>query len=122
MRAWPTRPGRWAGGGKRPPVVDQAGRLGADRQPRRRDGRLHRPDRQIRNEVTQKIIAGKFALDPDAFEVTVNAGIVTVTGQVQSAAIASALIGAVDRVEAVVDVRDRVTDPPQDLPKTAQSF
>jgi len=103
-------------------VVDQAGRLGADRHPRQREGRLHRPDRQIRNEVTQKIIAGKFALDPDAFEVTITAGIVTVTGQVQSAAIASALIGAVDRVEAVVDVRDRVTHPPQDLPKTAQSF
>ena len=38
-----------------------------------------RPDEQIRDDVIKKIIAGEFALNPFAFDVTVTSGIVTVT-------------------------------------------
>lgn len=62
----------------------------------------------------QKVIAGRFALDPAAFEVTVTSGIVTVTGQVERRAIACQLIDAVRHLEGVVDVRDRVSCPYKD--------
>jgi CBS domain-containing protein len=72
-----------------------------------------RPDDHIRAEVIKKVIIGEFNLDPNAFDVTVASGIVTVTGQVGHHAIASQLIDAVGHVEGVVDVRDRVTYPPE---------
>ena len=37
-----------------------------------------RPDGQIRDEVIRKVIAGDFALNPNAFDVTVKSAIVTV--------------------------------------------
>jgi hypothetical protein len=44
-----------------------------------------RPDNEIRDAVTEKVIVGDFALDPSAFDVTVRSGIVTIAGQVGSA-------------------------------------
>ena len=55
--------------------------------------------------------ARKFALHPGAFDVTVAAGIVTVTGQVESRAVAVQLIDAVRHVEGVIGVRERVSYP-----------
>lgn len=38
------------------------------------------PDEQIGDEITRGVIAGRFRLDPFAFEVAVRSGIVTITG------------------------------------------
>lgn len=100
-------------GVKRLPVVDSAGQLAGIvsridvlsvhqarwPDPRRRDAKGHR---------------WEFALDPAAFEVTVTSGMVTVTGQVERRAIAGQLIDAVQHLEGVVDVRDRVSCPYKD--------
>lgn len=104
---------------KRLPVVDDSGRLVGIVSRVDVLGVFDRPDEQIRNEVIKRVIAGEFALDPAAFDVTVTAGILTITGRVERSAVASHLIDAVRYVEGVVDVRDRVSYPPGDVPKIA---
>jgi osmotically-inducible protein OsmY len=78
-----------------------------------------RPDEEIRDEVTKSVIAEQFALDSAAFDVSVTSGTVTVTGQVPRQAVATHLIEAIRHVEGVVDVRDRVGYPPEDIPRIA---
>ncbi len=53
-----------------------------------------REDDEIRNEIIGDIIIGDFALNPDAFEVLVRCGIVTITGQAESRAVAVQLLDA----------------------------
>ena len=67
-----------------------------------------RPDSQIRDEVIREVITGKFRLDPEEFEVTVASGIVTVTGQASDPALAPGLVSAIQRVEGVIDVWDKI--------------
>lgn len=98
-------------GVKRLPVVDGAGRLAGIVSRIDVLSVFTRPDDQIRDDVMRKVIAGKFALDPDAFDVTVASGIITVTGQVEDRAVARHLIGAVRHLEGVIGVRDRVSSP-----------
>ncbi len=76
-----------------------------------------RPDGQLRDDVVERVIAGRFAFNPDAFDVSVTSGIVTITGQVERGALASQLVDAVRHLEGVVDVRDRVSYPAQALPQ-----
>jgi hypothetical protein len=76
-----------------------------------------RPDSEIRNAVRKDIIAGDFALDPDAFDVQVTSGIVTITGQVETQALAQHLLGALRHAEGVVGVRSRLRFPPPDPSK-----
>jgi CBS domain-containing protein len=73
-----------------------------------------RDDDDIRDEIVNDIIIGDCALDPDAFEVTVRCGIVTITGQAESKTVALQLVEAIRHVEAIVDVRDRLSYPPED--------
>jgi osmotically-inducible protein OsmY len=73
------------------------------------------PDSEIRNAVRKEIIAGDFALDPDAFDVQVTSGIVTITGQVETHALAQHLLGALRHAEGVVGVRSRLRFPPPGL-------
>jgi BON domain len=82
-------------------------------------GGFIRSDGEIRHEVVNNVIAGKFALNPTAFDVTVTSGIVTVIGHVEGRAVATRLIEAVRSVEGVAGVRDSIItdehdgDPPQ---------
>ncbi len=71
-----------------------------------------RPDEQIRDEVTDGVIAGRFHLNPLDFDVSVTSGIVTIAGRAQSAAAALALLSAIRNVEGTVAVRDRLSYPP----------
>jgi CBS domain-containing protein len=73
-----------------------------------------RDDDDIRDEIVDDIIIGDCALNPDAFEVLVRCGIVTISGQAESKAVAVQLLEAIRHVQAVVDVRDRLSYPPED--------
>jgi CBS domain-containing protein len=99
---------------KRLPVVDQAGRLVGIVSRVDLLSVFDRPDSQIRAAVLQDIIARDFALDPDAFEVQVSSGIVTIAGQVETQAVARRLLGALRHAEGVVGVRSRLGFPPPD--------
>ena len=68
-------------------------------------------DAEIRDAVTEKVIVGDFALDPNAFDVTVRSGIVTITGQVACHAVAIRLIDTLRHAEGVAGVRDRLAFP-----------
>ena len=78
-----------------------------------------RPDDEIRDEVLANVIGGEFRLDPDAFEVSVTSGIVTISGLAERRVVASELIDAVRHLEGVVDVRDRISWPPEEPPTLA---
>ncbi len=98
---------------KRLPVIGDDGRLAGIVSRVDVLSVFDRPDEQIRDDVIKKIIAGEFALNPFAFDVTVRSGIVTITGQVERRAIAADLIDAIRHAEGVVDVRDRTSYPPE---------
>jgi CBS domain-containing protein len=96
---------------KRLPVVDDTGRLVGIVSRVDVLSVFDRPDGEIRDAVIKNIIEAELALDPGAFDVTVRPGIVTITGQVESRAIAIRLIDALRHAEGVVDVRDRLDFP-----------
>lgn len=81
-----------------------------------------RPDYEIRDEIIGEVIVGDFALDPATFDVEVRSGMVTITGQAESKAVATRLLDAIRHVEAVVDVRDRLSYPEEDEPGPAKPF
>ncbi len=96
---------------KRLPVVDDADRLIGIISRIDVLSVFGRPDEQIRDDVIKKVIAGEFSLDPSAFGVTVAAGIVTITGQADTDAVALRLLNTVKHIEGVIDVRDRLGYP-----------
>jgi CBS domain-containing protein len=104
---------------RRLPVVDEEGLLAGIVSRVDVLSVFARPDEEIRDEVVREIIAGQFALDPSAFDVAVTSGIVTVTGQVGSQAVARQLTDAVRHVEGAVEVRDRITYPRANEPEAA---
>lgn len=79
-----------------------------------------RDDDDIRNEIVDDIIIGGCALNPDDFEVMVRSGIVTITGQAENKAVADQLLEAIRHVEAVVDVRSRLSYRPDDPARKAK--
>ena len=97
---------------KRLPVVDQAGRLVGIVSRVDLLSVFDRPDDEIHDQVIKEIIAGDFALDPDAFDVAVTAGIVTISGPVPSRRIAGDLVRALRHAEGVVGVRARLRAEP----------
>ena len=101
---------------KRLPVVDDVGRLVGMVSRVDLLSVFTRPDDEIRGEVLDKVIGGEFRLDPDAFEVSVTSGIVTISGPVERRVVASELIDAVRHLEGVVDVRDRISCPAEEPP------
>jgi predicted transcriptional regulator len=102
-------------GVKRLPVVDSNGQLAGIVSRIDVLSVFTRPDGQIRDEVMQKVIAGEFALDSAALEVTVRSGIVTVAGQIERGAVAGQVMDVICHVEGVVAVRDRISYPSEDL-------
>jgi len=97
---------------KRLPVVDKAGHLVGIVSRLDLLSVFDRPDSEIRAAVRKDIMARDFALDPDAFDVQVSSGIVTITGQVENQAVARHLLDALRHAEGVVGVRSRLRFPP----------
>ncbi len=70
-----------------------------------------RPDSEIRQEISDTVIADGFLLDPGQFTVTVQAGVVTVEGSAESVALGHDLVQKIRHVQGVVAVRDRLSYP-----------
>lgn len=96
---------------KRLPVVNEDGHLVGIVSRIDLLGLYDRPDADIRQDITEQIIAADFVLDPNEFTVTVNGGVVTIAGRLEQQEIAVSLLQAVWDVSGVVDVRDRLTYP-----------
>jgi CBS-domain-containing membrane protein len=93
---------------KRLPVVDQVGRLVGIVSQVDLLSVFDRPDDEIRDQVIKEIIVRDFGLDPDAFEIEVTSGILTIAGPVGSRSIAGDLVRALRHAEGVVGVRARL--------------
>ena len=107
---------------KRLPVVEDVGRLVGIISRVDVLSVLARPDDQIGDEV-RKLIAEEFALDPNAFDLTVTSGVVTIIGQLDRAATARDLIRAIRYVIGVVGVRQQVAYPrPEDRPEIVEDW
>ena len=92
---------------KRLPVVDPEGRL---------LGIISRsdvltvfrcPDENIRRAITRDVIADSFFIDPATFTVTVQDGVVTLTGPVELSLVRHAIAQQVRHLQGVVAVRER---------------
>ncbi|MER8162027.1 CBS domain-containing protein [Streptomyces sp. NPDC094472] len=69
---------------------------------------LVRDDTDIRQEIESRVLREEYRLDPDAIEVTVEGGVVTVEGRVD-VALAPGLLEAIRTIEDVDDVVDHLT-------------
>ncbi len=96
---------------KRLPVVGDDGRLIGIVSRVDLLGIYDRPDAAIAAEITERVIAGDFVLDPREFTVGVSGGVVTIAGRVERRAVALSLLEAIWEVAGVVDVRDRLSYP-----------
>ncbi|MFE2183444.1 CBS domain-containing protein [Streptomyces sp. NPDC059455] len=69
---------------------------------------LVRDDTEIREEIESRILRGEHHLEPEAIEVTVEGGVVTVEGRVD-VALAPGLVESIRAIEDVDDVVDHLT-------------
>jgi CBS domain-containing protein len=69
------------------------------------------PDEDIRSDIADTMLLREFLLDPRQFRVTVEAGVVTLEGTPETAALGHALIRKARHVPGVVAVHDRLSYP-----------
>jgi CBS domain-containing protein len=89
---------------ERLPVVDKAGQLIGILSQRDVLSTFSRPDEQIRREVTDRVIRPGLRMNPERLEVTVQDGIVTLTGQPENGRAGQDIVEAVGQIEGVVAV------------------
>jgi len=70
-----------------------------------------RPDEDIRQDIVDRMLRYEFLIDPRQFRVSVEAGVVTLEGTPETAALGHALIRKARHVPGVVAVRDRLSYP-----------
>jgi len=96
---------------KRLPVVDEDGKLVGIITRSDVLSVFERPDEEIWDEVVKVVLAEEFALDPNAFDVMVRTGIVTIAGNVEERETALRILARIRHTEGVVTVRDRMSYP-----------
>ena len=96
---------------KRLPVVDVNGQLRGIITRTDLLSVFERPDSEIWDEVIKEVIVGEFGLDAEMFVVTVQSGIVTITGSVERRPDALSLLATIRHLEGVIGVRDRLSYP-----------
>lgn len=96
---------------KRLPVVNPAGRLLGIISRVDVLAVFSRPDADIADEITRRVLPGIRPAAPPAFTVGVRDGIVTISGAPQTGELTRAIIDAVQHVQGVVAVRDRFSEP-----------
>jgi hypothetical protein len=70
-----------------------------------------RPDEDIREEITGNVIVRGFLEDPPQFAVTLQAGVVTVQGSPETAALGHDIVRKIRHVPGVVAVDDQLSYP-----------
>ncbi|HUA41443.1 MAG TPA: CBS domain-containing protein [Streptosporangiaceae bacterium] len=100
---------------RRLPVTDRRGRLAGAISRADVLSLVGRPDDDIRDQVLTQVIAGRFGLDPCAFDVSVSSGLVTIAGLIADRSAAMRLIGAVWQVDGVCGVNDQLSHPTREL-------
>jgi CBS domain-containing protein len=103
---------------KRLPVVDEEGRLIGIVSRADVLSVFSRPDADIRRDVIDNVIVATVLTDPARFTVDVKDGVVTVSGEPETAVVGRDMIGEIRHVEGVVAVRDRLEYPPRQRPAT----
>lgn len=105
---------------ERLPVVDEAGHLVGIVSQVDVLSIFSRPDEEIRREVTDLVTRPNFLMDPEDLEVTVEDGIVTLSGRPPTGQIGRDVIEAVRHIEGIVVVRDQLGPADEDgRPHTA---
>jgi len=98
-----------AAGVKRLPVVGEGGRLLGIVSRADLLKVFARPDDAIRREIVDEIILREFMMDPSRFFVRVEDGVVVLEGAVERRSLVPFVLRAVQGVEGVVRVEDRLT-------------
>ena len=93
---------------ERLPVVDKAGHLVGIVSQVDVLSIFSRPDEEIRREVTDSVIGQGLRMDPERLKVTVQDGIVTLSGRPETGQAGRDIVEAVRRIEGVVAVRDQL--------------
>ncbi|MFE3657513.1 CBS domain-containing protein [Streptomyces sp. NPDC059165] len=106
-------------GVERLPVVDEEGRLVGIVTRRDLLTVFLRPDREIRRRVIEEVLVDTLGLAPDAVDVHVLDGAVTLTGVLQEQKEILVLRRLVEQMDGVVSVTDRLTARTADAPITA---
>jgi CBS domain-containing protein len=96
---------------KRLPVIDSSGRLAGIISRADVLAVFDRSDEEVHREVTDDVIWHEFGASPRQFAVTVQAGVVTLEGNAETAARADLIVRKVRHVQGVVAVRDRLSYP-----------
>ena len=78
-----------------------------------------RSDEEIRTEIRDQVIRDGFTIDPAAFSVIVNDGVVTLAGRPESNDVGHDLVQRIRHVPGVVAIRDRLSYPPREVPDPA---
>ena len=99
---------------KRLPVIDPSGRLAGIISRTDVLAAFDRSDEEIRKEVADDVICQEFGAAPRQFAVTVQAGVVTLEGIAETAALGHIIVRKVRHVQGVVAVRDRLSYPDAD--------
>jgi CBS domain-containing protein len=68
-----------------------------------------RSDHEIQSQITRDVLLEEFLVDPDAFAVTVNDGVVTLAGVPENNEVGHEIVRRVRHIPGVVAVRDRLT-------------
>jgi CBS domain-containing protein len=96
---------------KRLPVVNSGGELVGIVSRSDLLAVFDRPDEDICKDIVDAILLHEFLIDPRQFRVTVEAGVVTLEGTPETAALGRALVRKARHVPGVVAVHDRLSYP-----------
>ena len=107
---------------KRLPVIDSSGRLAGIISRADVLAVFDRSDEEIRKQVADDVIGQEFGAAPRQFAVTVQAGVVTLEGNAETAALGHVIVRKVRHVQGVVAVRDRLSYPGADASVAGPGF
>jgi CBS domain-containing protein len=93
---------------KRLPVIGEGGRLVGIVSRSDLLKVFNRPDRSIQREIMDDVIVGEFTMDPDRFFIHLDDGVVVLQGRVERRSLIPYLVRAVQGVEGVVRVANRL--------------